>query len=345
MKKIFALMVLIISFALPTLGQTNSASRHVDAHVKPFADLFFFVVSLPPGSEKMPKIDGFAQAVEAARPIQDTFRLGIGPLLQTLGAVSAAALPCERAAEAVPAFAQLPETVSLPNGETLRLRETAVKLAQALAVIEEPFLQKVWPQHKAALDQAAAKLAKTFSPKESACFAYLAKSLGLETPRERVPLYLVVEAPRPGGFTFRLRNQQAVCIISTEANQDSQLFEVVLHESTHALDLETSGQKNVLAELRARLLKAGLSESDPDFRNVPHTLMFIQAAETIRRIVDPVHKHYGETKGYYARVPLASKVELPIWLAHLDGKISREEAINQIITEFLKARKEAGVPK
>lgn len=215
----------------------------------------------------------------------------------------------------------------------------------ALAQIEAPFLETVWPRHQAAIKQAPTKLANSFSPKERDCFAYLTNSLGLETPAERVPVYLVSEAPRPAAFTFRRGDHQGVCVISVEAYRDSLLFETVLHEATHALDLESKGDRNVLNELRQRLLTAGLSSADPDFRNVPHTLMFIQAGETIRRIVDPAHQHYGEVKGYYARVPLVSNVELPAWLAYLDGKISREQALTQIVDRFLKARKESVMSK
>ncbi|MGI8653744.1 MAG: hypothetical protein ACR2LC_00840 [Pyrinomonadaceae bacterium] len=322
------------SSQLPAAKVQQTNQGEIDVRVAPFVDLYYFISALASGSEKPPEIDGFAQAVEAARPLRFAPRL-----------INIVVIRCDNASDAARVFAQLPETVKVGAGQTLLLREKAVNLAKALAVIEKPFLEKIWPQHKLIINQAAASISKTFKPKEQECFAYITKNLGMQNVAYKVPVYLVADAPLPGGFTFRQDDGSGVCLISVERNKGSLLFETLLHEAIHALDLEAKGNGNVLIDIRNRLLKAGITERDPDMRNVPHTLMFIQAAETVRRLLDSSHKHYGDVSGYYAKVPLIAKIERPIWIDYLDGKISREKALNQIVDEFLKARAGLASPK
>ena len=95
---------------------------------------------------------------------------------------------------------------------------------------------------------------------------------------------------------------------------------------------------SVLDLLRARLERAGFSRRDPEWRNVPHTLMFVQAGETIRRIVDPKHEHYGVTAKYYDKVRAIADVELAAWTAYLDGKTSREAALEKILASIRDAK-------
>jgi hypothetical protein len=110
------------------------------------------------------------------------------------------------------------------------------------------------------------------------------------------------------------------------------LYEVILHEATHALDVATANQPTVLNELRRRLAAVGLGPRMPVMRNVVHTLFFVQAGETVRRVVDPNHAHYGDTAGYYVKVPLAVAAVRPAWVDHLDGKVSRDEALDAIVS-------------
>ena len=341
MVRLFVTAIVLITTSVLVPGRTGAgnipgapAGKHIDIRVKQFPDLFFSSVLLTSGSENLPKIEGFSQVVEAAKPMQEIIRAGLpGPFF----IVAAQVVDCDRASDAVQAFAKLPESVQTRSGDTIKIRDAAVTFAKALAAVEDAYYKQVWPQRKATIDKAAASADKLIS-KEAECFAYITKSLGIEDKPGNIPVFLVVDAPRPGGFTSRSANGGGGCLISVSAVQDSLLFETMLHESIHFLDIESSGGSNVLVEIRKRLMDAGLKETDPDLRNVPHTLMFIQAGETIRRIVDPSHKHYGEAKGYYSRVPAISKLELPIWAAHLDGKISRDEAIKQIVDGFLKTR-------
>lgn len=339
MKKVLvaALLIIVSTPYFFSQSKSNSGSgeaKRLDVRVEPFADLFFSVLKLAFGSGTMPEIEGLSEAVEAARPLRDAVS-GI----RTFGLLAVPAIHAANASELEKDFALLPETIQTANGE-IRLRERAAALAKALSRIEDEFRKKVWPQHKAEIDRAALQIAQRLIPKTRECFAYISKSLGMSEPAGTVPLYLVYQAPRPEGFTFRQRDGKGVCVMGVTANTGTQLFEIALHESIHAFDVESTGDRNALVDIRNRLTKAGLKSDDPDLRNVPHTLMFIQAAETIRRLIDPTHRHYGEVSGYYERVPLVSKLELPIWISYLDGRITRDEAVTQIVEGFLKARKE-----
>jgi len=89
----------------------------------------------------------------------------------------------------------------------------------------------------------------------------------------------------------------------------------------------------VLEQLRARLEKQGYTRRHRELRDVPHTLMFVQAGETVRRLIDHAHQHYGVVAGYYPKVERVAAIELPIWKDHLDGKLTREQALERIITE------------
>jgi hypothetical protein len=337
MKQTLSAAILLL-FSLPAFAQSPAASsqskktnqRHLEVRVKPFIDLYFFVYKLSSSSDKPPEINGFAEAVDAARQT---------PFTSTL--IDLIPFQCETAADAVRAFSQFPETNKTGKGEIIPLRERAVHLAKTLAFIEKPFLEKIWPQHRAVIEQAAARVAQTLGPKEQECFTYLTSHLGMENAEYIVPVYLVAETGWPGAFTmWGNQSNHGICVLSVRALPGSQLLGAILHEAIHALDLETRGSGNVLQVLNDRLLKAGFDKNDLVVKLAPHLLVFIQSVETVRRYLDQSYHPYDE--GVFARPGLQPviKIELPIWMAYLDGKMSREDALNQIMDGFIKARKE-----
>jgi hypothetical protein len=300
----------------------------LEFRVNPFIDLYFFVYKHSSAPEQSPAIEGFAQAVAAARqtPITST--------LQDLVLFQA-----ENAAAVEKLFAQFPETYKTSKGEVIDLRRRAVHLGESLAVIEKPFLEKIWPQHKLLIEKAAARIELTLGPKEQDCFNYLIRHLGMENADRVVPVYLVAETQWPGGFTMWGKDSsRGVCVLSVTAYQDSPLITGILHEAIHALDLETKGKGNVLVELRDRLLKAGFAADDIAVRHGPHMLVFIHSSETVRRFVDPSYQPYSEGVFMRQGIQPLVKVELPLWTAYLDGKISRDEALKQMVDAFVKAR-------
>ncbi len=246
---------------------------------------------------------------------------------------------CENAADAERAFALFPETFKTRQGAVIPLRENAVHLARALAVIEKPFREKIWPQHRGVIEKAVTKIAETLEPKQQECFNYFMSRLGMEAANYTVPIYLVAEMPWPAALTATGKEtNHGVCVLNAGANQGSDLFAALLHEAIHALDAETSGSGNVLIEFQNQLTKNGFDKNDFVYRNAPHFLVFIQSVETVRRFLDSSYQPYD--RGVFVRpalVPLVG-VTKPIWTGYLDGKYSRAEALKMMAAAFVKAR-------
>jgi len=323
----------VFSHSTPAKAHSGTTSqRHVEVRVKPFIDLYFFVYRLASSSDKPPPIDGFAQAIEAARQV---------PLFTPLKDL--VLFNCDSAKAAERAFAQFPETDKLRTGEVIPIRERLVHLSQTLAVIEPSFREKIWPQHKVAIQEAEKRIARDFVPQEEKLFSYFIGRLGMGGSDYVVPIYLVAEGPWPAAFTAQGKlSAHGMCLVNVGALPGASLFAAILHESIHALNLETEGKGNVLVELRSRLLRSGFDQDDRVVREAPHMLVFIQSVETVRRFLDVSYLPY--TEGVFARPgiqPLVN-IELPIWTAYLNGKLPREKALDQIVEAFVKAqRKEA----
>ena len=66
--------------------------------------------------------------------------------------------------------------------------------------------------------------------------------------------------------------------------------------------------------------------------------MFVQSAESIRRTVDERHEDYGDVAGYYAKVPRAAPLVRSTWKDHLDGKLTREDALERIAAGAVEAK-------
>ena len=306
----------------------TSQKRRLEFRVHPFADLFFFVYRFSSGSDKVPEVGGLAQSVEAARQL---------PLVLTL--VDQLPFEFENSAAAAKAFGHFPENYKTKRGEDVALRAKATRLGESLEAIEEPFLKQVWPQHKVLIEKAVATVEQSLVPKEAECFNYFTRHLGMEDAGSTVRIYFVAETQWPGGFTLWGKDAtRGVSVISVTAHQGAQLMTTVLHESIHAFDLETKGKGNVLVEFRDRLLKAGFKADDAVVQHAPHLLVFIQSSETVKRFVDSSFQPYSE--GIFTRPALQPfvTVQVPIWTSYLNGKISRDEALNQMVAAFVQAR-------
>ncbi len=326
------------SMAKPKGNTTNQ--KRLDVHINHLVDLSNMIRKYATAKSELPKnIDGFDKAVGLARQLSKEFGGWDSP---AWSAIEITLTKYKNTSEAQ-SSPQFPETVTSRKGTKIQVREAAIRYAKALNMVEASYLKNVWPQHRVSIERAAANIAKVFAPKEKECFAYFTKNLGMEDMQSQVPVYLVAESPWPGGFTL-WHDTRRIIVISVEAHQGSNLFENLLHEAIHALDLETKGKGNVLIEIHNRLLKAGLTANDQAVRHGTHWLVFIQAGETVRRLLDPSHQHYG--KGLYTRLQRMSKVDVPaVWIAYLDGKISRDDGVNQIVDGFLKANSERAPSK
>jgi hypothetical protein len=328
------LLLSVFVFSHSTAAKAHSGAtgkRHVEFRVNPFLDLYFFVYRLASSSDKPPPIDGFARAIEAARQV---------PLFTPLRDL--VLFDCDSAKAAERFFAQFPETDTLRTGEVIPIRQRLVHLAQTLAVIEPSFREKIWPQHEVAIQEAEKRLARAFVPQEEKLFSYFMGQLGMGGSDYVVPIYLVAEGPWPAALTAQGKTSaHGICLVNVGALPGAKLLDAILHESIHAIDAETRGEGNALIELRRRLLKAGFDEHEHIVRDAPHMLVFIQSGETVRKFLDASYLPY--TEGVFARPGIQAlvKIELPIWRAYLDGKLSRDHALNQIVAAFVKAKKDA----
>ena len=329
-------LILAVVLAQSVLAQSRPTSEpdssvHLDVRVNPFIDLHFFVRKHLAGDGAAPSILGMAEAISAARALEADLGGSRG-----WGLIEPVLADCKSAAAAINACGALPERFRSRGSAEIPIREGAVRLAKAYALIEPKFVDSVWPRHEEAIESAQKRIETKLLPKEAACFKFVTESLGMSVHDLDVPVYLVAESPPPGGFTHRGRGG-GVCFIGIEHAPGALLHEVVIHEAIHALDIATATQNTALQELRERILAAGLDRQNPGYRDIPHTLIFVQAAETTRRIIDPAHSDYGDVAGYYAKVPQASKAVRPAWRACLDRRLTGAEAQERIVADYLTA--------
>ena len=104
----------------------------------------------------------------------------------------------------------------------------------------------------------------------------------------------------------------------------------MLHETTHALVVATD-DRSALGELGRKLRAAGFGERDRALHDLPHGLMFVQSAESIRRVIDPAHVDYGIARTVYARGGPALETLRTAWHDHLEGKLTQAQALDAIV--------------
>jgi hypothetical protein len=328
-------LISIFAVLAPHAAQTQPASRPaaettLDLRVNRFIDLHYFVRRQSQATTA-PALDGLADAAAIAREMETKLGGALG-----WGLIEGTLAECADSAEALEACARLPETFKDRAGRSIPIREGTLRLVRAYAQIEPAFLERIWPHHRELIEQARKVLAEKLLPKQAGCFGYMVDRLGMQDPHLTIPVYLVAEAPAPGAVTHRRRGGGGVCFISADSGAAALLPEIVLHEAIHALDIATADQDTALQALRKALREAGLDPKDPRSRDVPHTLMFVMAGETVRHVLDPALQHYGDVAGYYAKVPAATAAVRPAWTEYLDGKLTRAAAVARIVTETVK---------
>lgn len=315
-----------VAFAQPAPAPPPPAP--IELKVSPIIDLHFWVRKMAEQKGELPAVAGLPEAVAAAK----AFQTELGPMA-LWGVFEGSFVGLESAADLLATAEKLPETAQMFSGRTIQLREAAVRLARSYVPLEKPFLETVWPRHREAIEGVATQLRRDLLPKAPQVYEDLARHLDVPVPSRPIPVYLTAEAPWPGAVTARTDENTGVCFVAADASTGSQLVETVVHETIHALDV-MAGEGDVLTALQKRL-------GPKDARDFPHTVMFVQAAGTVRKVLFPDHKDYGDVAGYYGRVPRASAVVGKAWRAYLAGEISRDEALNRIVA----ASNEKGGPK
>ncbi len=264
-------------------------------------------------------------AVEAIRAVGDEMQWGV------TDGLFATAERLDAAREVLAAM-----STRFPAG----VGERVVAYVDALAAAEPAFRESIWPKHERQIEAARVGLEDALDAHGSSVIARACELLGMADPCKAIPVYLVVTAPSPGGFTALSRRSGAVCVVSVDAHEGSTLVEATLHEAIHALDTHTRQQQppTVLQVLRKALADAGVSATDARMRDVVHTVIFAAAADVTREVVDPKHVAYGEAGGYYAKVPEAKAAVLPAWERYAAARIDRDEFVKEIVAGVTTAR-------
>ena len=328
----------------PLAAQADAASR-IEIRVTPLADLWAFVrarATPPEASKGKPAsvldLPGLEDAAALARSLDRRF----GSTLEW-GVLDRELEFCEDVDGLVARFENLPEKHETRSG-TIALREDALALARAVAVVEERFLDEVWPEHEKQIEAAKSRLAKTFFPHEKECFAEVLGHFGIPDPGVVVPVFLVHEIPPFGGVTYvrgardaSAKARGGICFLAVTNAEGTQLDETLLHECTHAIDVATPLGVGLIEELRSKLQAAGVGPRDKRNHDLWHTIYFAEAAATIQRRVDPKHRPYGEVAGYYPKVPTAAAIVLPRWEQYLAGKLDRATLLEQLVAETVKS--------
>jgi hypothetical protein len=320
--------------ALLLLVPVTSASRQVPSgtrivfHESPVIDLYYHVRVAKDAAED----EAFAAASRAAQALDRALggqALAWGPLDGRLSG-------CETAADLRAAFASAPEKLTLRGGTEIELRKGALELADALLEAEAAFAP-LWEARRSKLRAARSHWESAVGAKEKELLALHLELLGMNDPGIELPVFLVTEAPWPGALTVFDEQRRGVSFVAVSAGEGSKFLEIVLHEVTHSLDI-ASGERSAFGELRARMAKAGL-ERDRRLGDPAHTLMFVQSAESIRRVLDPSHQDYGERERVYARLGESATLVRGLWSDHLEGKLTRDEALDGIVAGLAPAAK------
>ena len=312
------------AFWLLVSMQGGETVRHpIELRTSPLVELWLEVRLLSESGE-LPEDADWAAAVESMQSLGEALgrEMGFGPVEGNLVGVA-------DAEELALAFEELPETLHLRGGGEVAFRHPCIEAAVAVAAIEERWREEEWPRREKSLAEAEARLSALLEEKGSAIYARLHETLGLRVRDVDVPVYLVTAAPWPGAFTHRRYGGGGVSFVALE-DKLSDLVEEVVHETIHALDLETPGSESLLVELRRELAAAKIEAQA--VHDWVHTLFFLEAASCVRDLIDPEHVDYGDRTTLYARSRPAIDVERPLWKAWTAGEIERSELVADIVS-------------
>jgi hypothetical protein len=148
-----------------------------------------------------------------------------------------------------------------------------------------------------------------------------------------IPVYLVVDVPWPGAFTSGASGATSSVFVSSRF-RGSTLSEIVLHEVIHALEIDAD-PLSPLVRLDREMERRELPPSDQRSQ-FSHALVFVQAAETVRRLIDSNHVDYGVSHAYYERVPCSQLVR-DHWVRCLRGDIDADTAVARMIADVFPA--------
>ena len=179
---------------------------------------------------------------------------------------------------------------SLPDEiEGIKVRTALEELADALDEAPTP------PAERRVLVEDA--LASFEVRKVEEAIAWVADALGFVYPPDSVltiEAYVAASGVPLGGLTGLRIDDSPICFVSVRGQEGSTFAEAIIHEATHVLDVACEADTSLAARLR---------HAEGSTHQLWHAPYFVAAAEATRRFVDPEHKDFGDTHGYYAKVP------------------------------------------
>ena len=308
-----------------TAAAQVTGGTSLELRISPLVELYYYIRAQA-AEVDVESAPGYEAAVDAARAIQGSMGSfgGWGPL-------DSQVFTAADAQDLLQGFAELPEPYAR-HGREISIRDDAMRLATAIHELMPDFTRVLWPARKAELDRRIAYLQTDFMPEHQEALVFMMQSLAIPDPEITVPVFLVNATNPPGAMTYYLRGGAPVCVIDVNVGGVGELLlETILHESCHTLDLASRDTGSAFATLRTLLEERGLSRNDEAYNTVPHTLMFVQAEETMRRLFNPDHLAYGDVTDLYDRTGVTAVVEREIWPRYLDGELTRDEALLKIV--------------
>lgn len=303
--------------------------------IEPLTDLFMLVRSLAeqPDAEVPEEMQ---RAVEIARGLQGDLR---HPRAWTQ--LTAALDGCKDSDELVARYEALPAEMHTPGrDEPVALRERAGAFADALREAEPFFREAHWKQHKALLEQAASELRELLDGEARSWDQYVLEHLQMKNPQHSVNVLLTVDGPHPGAVTYRNARGKVVCFVALSSSKGTQRLETVIHEVIHAFDATTTDEPTALTQMRSALRDEGIRWTDPFMRDLPHVLIFLQAAHTVRALVDPEHEDYGISSGVYEWMGEPATIAQQRWNDYIRGERDLPATIELIVNESIASRTE-----
>jgi len=281
----------------PAVPPAHSPAARLEFRTSPAVELYHEVRFLAATRAELP-VEALRPALEAAAELERE----LGPMSLAWGPFEGLLAGCERGPDLVAAAERAPETLALPGGKPVEFRARLVRLARALASSEEACADLL-ARNAESVALARAAWDELVGPKEAELLRHHQERLGFAGLAPTIPVYLTAHGARPGAVTYFDAEGRGVCFVAVEGREDSELFEVVLHEATHALDIAAGERSDsLLSELRDALGAAGFDERSRPFHDLPHLLMFLQSAESVRAVLASGHEDYGVTQGVYARM-------------------------------------------
>jgi len=302
----------------------EGVATQIELHVEPLADLWLYLRMLAESRGREPVEPWLAEAVEPVAELGRALRAaGVGWHIVDTQLHFATTV-----AELRRVFTEVRSLSAAHGGDPAVVR--AIERTGALLEVASPrFREELWREHERAIAAARERLGRDLLAVEDEALGDVLRSLAMEDPGTTFHVYLTARGPFPEAVTYRAWGGVPVSFVGvlSDHHAGTLLSEIVLHESHHALEGASEGPSHALARLRARLAEAGASASHR--HTIPHNLMFIQAAETVRRVLDPEHRDYGFESGYYERAAPALE-QREIWLGHLRGERTLDEALDEM---------------